>query len=274
MSQEDAWMQFLIRFIILLVCSYIFHDHLEAQDNENSSKAYKENGSFRLWYSAPQNSSSILANLEEYKIQIYSTWLPSKDISTWNPKCDVYCITGVDNYSIGGRHSLNSLGEALVVKDGCRVLRRKITLNISNLESMISVIPHEMAHVVLASNLNVSEIPCWLDEGIAMSCEPEQRQNEYLSKVHKLFSEEDLKSKTLTLNSSSPNGADVNSYYIRAYALTLYIIETHGRSTVLKLAEACQKEGRAQAFNRILRVNDFDELDSIVKSHFIEKQKS
>jgi len=239
----------------------------EVDPSGNSSAESSDTQCFKLRSNDPQYLS-ITHHLDKCRHEIVRQWFPSITGHDWTPPCDVYLYFEIDENANEGRQAPGSLGHAIVVKDRSRVLRRKIVLDVSDSSLLNALIPHEVAHVVIASYLDVPELPCWLDEGIAMTCEPDYKQAVYGAKVRSWLASESLRSEELTCLDSAPRGKLSDQYYTRAYALTIFLIETHDRATVLRLAEACHRDGQRAAFKNLLNVIDFAELDKAVKAHF------
>ena len=284
-----AWIRLHIKFIALILSTAIAGPDPMAGDQRDAvepipivtpsrshnsiDKTDSRNSCFRLCDQESKHPP-ISQQLEENRREILATWFPAVEMNDWSPICDVYLYSGINENSPEGRRAPGSLGHALVVKDGTRVLRRKIVLDVSHANSLPAVVRHEVAHVVIASYLDVPELPCWLDEGIAMSCEPGYRKYEYRQAVHSLLARDVLRSDAITRTSTPPRGHESEEFYIRAFALTTFLIETHGRETVLTVAQRCHREVRRATFSNLLNINDFAELDEVVKAHFEHVENS
>jgi len=103
-------------------------------------------------------------------------------------------------------------------------------------------IAHELTHVVvgLATDNPYSDLPAWLNEGLAMYNEGELRGG------NKTALEEAIRNNTLlsVRSMSAPTGNPdlVNQWYGQAYSIVQYLIEVHGKDKMTRLL-AVFKEG-------------------------------
>lgn len=230
---------------------------------------------FRVWHTERALAERVLARAEESRRVIVQAWFPRASTDEWQPLCDIYLCSDGREFGIGRSETLDSPGHALVVKDGQHVLRRKIVLQASHPLLLDAVIPHEVAHIVTRSYWHGKQLPHWADEGIAMLCEPEQRQETYraelidfLSQSKGMTSREILGANCVS-NARQPAGA-----YAGAYALSFYLVENAEREAFLRLSSLAHESDQLNFLRETYGLGSFGELDAAVNKRFNVSNRS
>ena len=123
-------------------------------------------------------------------------------------------------------------------------------------------IAHELTHIVvgLATENPYSEIPAWLNEGLAMYNEGELREDNAKA-LEKGIRENRLIS-VRSLTSATGNPVEVNLFYGEVYSVVDFLLKTYGKEKMSELLKVF-KEG-SLADDALMKVYGFDqdELDA------------
>lgn len=226
------------------------------------SWAVLEGSNFRVWHSDYHLAQRVLAQAERSRIATLRDWLPDEPREPWQPRCDIYLYGLRAEHLARGRMSPNSAGQAIVVKDNHRVLRRKIMLDSADPRLLDAVVPHEVAHIVLGGYFPNGHLPSWADEGIAMLNEPLDRQREYLRQFGRWDQRRGAKDcEELILSSGSVRGQTSEQFYGRSFLLTSYLVRRGGRGQLIRFLESAMATDDATALQQIYGITDLNELD-------------
>lgn len=224
---------------------------------------------FRIWYVDRELAERVLAQAEKSRAAIVNAWFPSESADEWQPQCDVYLCSSIREYAIEGRRAPNSAGQAMVVKDGHRVLRRKIVLKATDPRLLDAVVPHEVAHIITGSYFPGAEIPCWADEGIAMLNEPFERQQGYLDRVTELNRRSGgMCSSELIRQHASPHVRASEEFHVRSFGVAFYLVNKEGKDKFLRFVEMVNETDHATALQVIYGIDSFKRLDEHISRFF------
>src|SRR5262245_51464099 len=146
--------------------------------HETQGWLIQETGSFRVICRRDAAEAARLPQAcEALRRQLQETWF-GDTTADWSPRCEIVLHPTVAGYVKQlGPGSEQSSGCATIEIEKGRVIRRRIDLRTDADDWMISALPHEMTHVVLADRFATKQIPRWADEGIAILSEPQGRQS-------------------------------------------------------------------------------------------------
>ncbi len=149
----------------------------------------------------------------------------------WERRCKIYIFpdkemylsaTGQPSWSIGSAH-----------------YGRKEVLSYSGCQAFVEeTLPHEIAHLIFRDFVGFeSDIPMWLDEGVAQRQEPsKQKVLDYyvwqLAREKKLWSMERL---TRAGPGAIENPDNARTFYIQAASVVSFLIDRHGASSFIHL---------------------------------------
>ncbi len=224
---------------------------------------------FRIWHRDRELAERVLAGAEKARLATAGAWFPNQPCEQWQPPCDVYLCPSGREYAVEGRGSPNSAGQAVVVKDGHRVLRRKIVVNASDARLLDAVIPHEVAHIVVGSHFPHGYVPRWADEGIAMLSEPPHRQREYLLQFAKWNQKPGARNcRQIMSESEYLHARAAEEFYARSFHLAFYLVNRKGRESLIRYLETAMQSDVATALHSVYEISNFDELDRGVERFF------
>ena len=94
------------------------------------------------------------------------------DVEPGTPRCDIYLYPDARIFAQVTGQPADSPGFSTMGLSSGRVVARRINLRADHAGLVEAVVPHEVAHVVLADLFPTQQIPRWADEGMAVLAEP------------------------------------------------------------------------------------------------------
>ncbi len=137
----------------------------------------QESDTFRV-YCQPNlaDAKRLPEACEALRRQLQETWFGTA-AQDWSPRCDIVVHATIAGYIRElGAGSRQSSGCATVDLEKGHVIKRRIDLRADADDWLISALPHELTHVILAEKFADKQIPRWADEGMAILTEPRTRQ--------------------------------------------------------------------------------------------------
>ena len=148
----------------------------------------------------------------------------------WERRCKVFIYPDQETYVRGTGQPSWSIGSAHY--------GRKEVLSYSGCRAFIEeTLPHEIAHLIFRDFVGFeSDIPLWLDEGVAQRQEPsKQKVVDYyvwqLARQKKLWSMERL---TRANHGAIQDPDDARTFYIQAASVVSFLIDRHGASSFIQ----------------------------------------
>lgn len=125
---------------------------------------------FRLLSKLDENdATTVAARLEKVRTDTRKKWL-GLGAEKWEWPCEVQYHPSVDEYSRKTGLPKYSPGHSSIEMESLtgRIVRRGIHMHGEVDKVLVTVLPHEVTHTVLAGNFGTFHVPRWLDEGIAV----------------------------------------------------------------------------------------------------------
>ncbi len=133
-----------------------------------------------------------------------------------------------------------------------------------NLDWGTRAVAHELTHLVIHQvTFNpYSELPTWLDEGLAMNNEGEMEAS-FASILNKAASEDNLISVQSLSSPFSAYAEESSLAYAQSYSLVAFLIDSYGQDKMFELLNTFrQGSGYDEALERVYRF-DMDGLDAL-----------
>jgi hypothetical protein len=212
---------------------------------------------------------------EALRRQLQTTWL-GEAAGDWSPRCEIVVHPTVSGYVKQlGPGSEQSSGCATIDIEKGRVTRRRIDLRADADDWMVSALPHEMTHVIVADRFATRQIPRWADEGIAILSEPAARQGIRRSAMQRAlartprFSAGDL----LALR-EYPTGERRDAFYGQSASLVAYLIERESPARFIEFLQLGQTQGFESALTEIYQIRSLADLDARWRPQLLERGPS
>jgi len=227
-------------FIILNFTISVFSSEWKELSSEHFIIYYKENENFakEVSYKAEKYYSSIASDIGYSRYSDFWTWDKRVKIYIYPTKKDYLKETNQPTWSEGMADYKNKQIISYALSEGF----------------LDSILPHEMAHLIFRDFVGFkSEIPLWLDEGVAQWAEISKR--DHIRKLAKELYQKDLllslkdimtldirnlrdKDKVFIRPTKTKTGQDgvlfigteqlINNYYLQSVSIVGFLIEKYG----------------------------------------------
>lgn len=251
-------------------------DNVVARSYESQGWLIQETAAFRVFCRANCADVKRLPEAcEALRRQLQETWLGSAS-SDWSPRCDVVLHPTVASYDreLGPASRQSSGCTSIDIKKGL-VLKRRIDLRADADDWLISALPHELTHVVLAEKFATKQIPRWADEGMAILSEPSARQAVRRSAMERALGKAPrFTAGELIALTEYPAGAQRDAFYGQSASLVAFLIERDSPERFLEFVERGQKQGFERALAEVYAIRSLAELDSHWRPQLLDRGQS
>ncbi|MBI1832269.1 MAG: hypothetical protein HYR84_12570 [Planctomycetes bacterium] len=220
--------------------------------------------SFRVFHKQNPDLAERVAQIAEAtRSTMYRKWFDT-DGDAWEPRCELVLhptsagytnMTGVPN---------SSPGHARIEVDmGGRVVARRLDLRLDVPAMTETVLPHETTHAVLAGNFGMKHVPRWVDEGIAVLSEPNEKIEQHRRNLHKQHKD----GLTFTLKElmelpDYPNPRRIGAFYAQSVVLVEFMTQQRGAKAFTDFVKDGMRYGYPSALQKHYQMT-FTQLDQL-----------
>jgi hypothetical protein len=210
-----------------LLALVVFLPYLPADPAETRSKHQTTN--FEVEAPTEEIARTIGEAAEKHRKQLAEAWL-GKELPAWSSRCPIQVTI-----------TLGKGGSTSFAFDSGKVLSQEMKVQGTLEQLLISVVPHEVMHTILAHHFR-QPVPRWADEGAAILIET-NAERELHSKLlsHILETNRSFPLRRLLTLRDYPS--DVMVLYGQGYAVTKFLVEKKGRPTFLNFVARGMKDG-------------------------------
>jgi hypothetical protein len=207
-----------------------------------------ETANFVVWTHLDESATRELAvRCEKLRSSLRASWL-GFDGSLWIPKCAIVLHAGATEYQNTLGTPEVSVGCTTVTCDQGRIVFRRIDLRNDAQNWRENALPHELTHVVVSERWLDGQIPTWLNEGLAMTSESAQLQEDRLDMLEAACRSPELLPVNIVLADDHAGARlDPNLRYAVSLSLTRFLLQQGDREQLLRFAELVTTDGYEQA---------------------------
>jgi hypothetical protein len=212
---------------------------------------------------------------EALRRQLQETWFGAA-AESWSPRCEIVVHASVAGYVRElGTASRQSSGCATVDIERGHVVRRRIDLRADADDWLISALPHEMTHVILAEKFADKQIPRWADEGMAILTEPVARQAIRRTAMQRALARSPrYVAAGLMSIREYPQGDRRDAFYGQSASLVAFLIERDSPERFLEFVQLGQKQGFERALVDVYRIRSLADLDERWRPQLLDRGQS
>jgi tetratricopeptide (TPR) repeat protein len=189
-----------------------------------------ESAHFRIFHNESNEFAERVAGIaENTRTTMYRKWFGSEP-PAWQPGCELILHPSAASYSKMTGVPASSPGHSRIESDPSgRVLSRRMDLR-HDLPGMTdAVLPHETTHIVLAGMFGNTPVPRWVDEGIAVLSEPNEKIDLHRRNLVRSHQEGRLFGlKELMELPDYPPGARISAFYAQSVVLVEFLANQKG----------------------------------------------
>lgn len=212
---------------------------------------------------------------EALRRQLQETWIGTAG-HAWSPRCDIVVHSRVAGYVRQlGAGSQQSSGCATIDVERGQVVKRRIDLRADADDWLISALPHELTHVILADKFADRQIPRWADEGIAILAEPVSRQAIRRAAMQRAVTRAGRFGAAELLSLREYPASDRrDAFYGQSASLVAYLIERDSPARFLEFLQLGQKQGFEPALVEVYQIRSLAELDARWRPQLLDQGQS
>jgi tetratricopeptide (TPR) repeat protein len=212
-----------------------------------------ETGHFRVFHNQNRDFADKVAQIaEDTRLQMSRKWF-GKDGDDWQPKCDIYLHADGTEYKTATGQNPDFPGHSRIELDKTngRVVCRTMHLRCDNPSLLQAILPHETTHVVLAGNFGSKHTPRWVDEGVAVLTEPEEKVEQHRKNLNRCLQNRELiPLKDLLALENFPEARQITVFYAQSVALVDYLTRLRGPQVFMDFAREGLRCGYESALQK------------------------
>lgn len=205
----------------------------------------------------------LAASCEAWRTALGQHWLDEQPKASWRPQCEVivHPTQAAYNQTLG-RPGDRSVGCTSLKCEGDRVVYRRIDVRSDAADWSNSALPHELTHVVLADRFGNRPLPRWIDEGLAMLAEADEKHQLRWTDLRAAWrSRPTYKAQDLMRVSALPAAALRDAFYGQSVTLVSYLIQKRGPAAFLQFVERLPNESPEAALAAVYGIARIADLD-------------
>jgi hypothetical protein len=229
---------------------------------------------FRVFHSeTPEFAEKVAQAAERTRSAMQRKWFGDAD-EDWSSRCEIYLHPTAQYFSWATGAPTSIPGYTRTRADGDRVLSRRVDLSCEDPNLLAAVLPHEISHAVLAGRFGWSAIPHWVNEGMAVLSEPQEKIDAHLRRLPRYRRAGDLfPAEQLLELQEYPERRLMGVFYAESVSLVDFLAQEKGPKTFCRF----MRDGLRNGFEKALKSNygwDLDELDSRWRNYAFKEVSS
>lgn len=226
-----------------------------------------ETANFRIFHADGALADRIARRAEQARSELLRFWSGSEPASPWSPRCDLYVYPDATIFARVTGQPGDSPGFSTMGLSGGRVVARRINLRADHEGLVDAVVPHEVAHVVLADLFPTQQIPRWADEGIAVLAEPDGAQSGRLAHLEGPLSSGRVFRSGQLMTAAMPDGRYWDLFIAQSASLTRYLIQLDSPGRLVSYLRESHQLGAEAALRKVYGFEGFDDLHARWLAH-------
>ncbi len=227
----------------------------------------QETDNFRIFHVDPDLAEKAAEAAEAVRATQAKRWGSPATRAAWEPKCDIYLYPTAADFARMTGQPETSPGFSTMGIGGGKVVARRVNLRADHPQLIAAVLPHEVAHVVLADVFPDQQIPRWADEGMAVLAEPPAEQVGRCSELGAPLADNRVFPLETLMTTDYPEAKDWNLYYAQSVSLTRFLMAQGGPSKFVAFVKDSQQRGPDTALRATYRIAGFKDLEARWRDH-------
>jgi len=192
-------------------------------------------GSFQL-------AERVAMAAERARANLANRWFGEED-TDWTVPCRIFLHVDSAEFVRATGQPAVVPGYSFTGAEGDRVVSRRIDLRSDHPRMLSSVVPHEVTHILLAYRFGAA-LPPWVNEGMAVLGEPEERVRRHLQDLPRYRREGQLWScRQLMEMSDYPAMQFYGPFYAQSVSLVEFLVQEKGQRAFTRLLRDSQQQG-------------------------------
>jgi len=193
---------------------------------------------------------------ERVRSDLWVAWFAQENRPQWTPKCQIVLHASRDTFADATENRASSSGYSTTHSNRGRVISQRIDLLLDGSDLLHTVLPHELAHVLLSYHFVRRPLPLWAEEGLAVMAETHEMKNAHLQNLDAyarrgaLFTAQEL----MALR-EYPADHLRGVFYAQSVSLVDYFINRRGTSQFIEYLSLAGRQGNEVVLQRIYGIS-------------------
>jgi hypothetical protein len=148
------------------------------------------------------------------------------------------------------------------------VVSRRIDLLVDDSDLVHAVLPHEISHILFASELGTVTPPLWADEGIAVLSETDSAKHAHERNLDNSFESGTwFSAEQLMTMKGYPANEHRDLFYAASVSLVEFLVSHGGSQRFLEFVRSASASGYEAALRRAFGISSYNQLDMLWSQH-------
>lgn len=230
-----------------------------------------ETTNFRVFHVDPALAEKAAEAAEAARISQGAHWGSRAVRGAWTPRCDLYLYPTPADFARMTGQPETSPGFSTMGISGDQVTTRRVNLRADHPQLLAAILPHEVAHVVLADVFTDQQIPRWADEGMAVLAEPPAEQAGRAAELNAPLAQNRVFKLDQLMNIDYPGADQWSLYYAQSVSLTKFLVHQGTPNQFIAFLKQAQRQGPEVALREVYQIEGFSDLETRWRT-FAERQ--
>ena len=221
-----------------------------------------ETTNFRVFHVDADLAEKAAEAAEAARIAQGAQWGSRAVRGAWTPRCDLYLYPTPADFARMTGQPETSPGFSTMGISGDRVTTRRVNLRADHPQLLSAVLPHEVAHVVLADIFTDHQIPRWADEGMAVLAEPPSEQEGRAAELNAPLAQNRVFKLDQLMDIDYPGAEHWGLYYAQSVSLTKFLVRRGTPDQFIAFLKQAQRQGPEVALREIYQIEGFADLET------------
>jgi hypothetical protein len=231
--------------------------------------AIYQSDSFRLTCPVDRTTTAkpakLLALCEALRAELQQRWL-EQPTPAWEVRCDIVLHRTRTEYArYLGPGSERTSGCTTIEVNDAGISLRRLDFRLDSPGWERDVLPHELAHVVLADRFPEKPMPAWASEGIAVLLEGDRKLAQRNQELLRAWQNRQVPYPShLLLTADNPHAYAPDAFYGQSARLAGFLCIREVSPKFLDFVAQCEMHGHDKALLDVYGIRSRDELDRLL----------
>ncbi len=239
----------------------------QPSDDQLGRWQLRETPNFRIFHDDEEIAERVAPYAESVRAILVRSWIKSTVPQDWQPKCDIYIYPDTAIYRQVTDQPSDSPGFSTIGLNEGRVAARRVNLRADHPSLVEVVLPHELAHIVLADLFSDQQLPRWVDEGLAVSAEPSTSRSKKADDLATTIASGRYFRISDLMTAEFPDGRYWDLFMAQSASVVEFLVTRESFDHFVQFVKASQKTAPEAALRSHYNFDGFDDLEAQWLAH-------
>jgi hypothetical protein len=223
----------------------------------------EESANIRVFHhKQPELAEKAMRLADRTRLDMQKKWLTKTE--NWSPPCDIYLHDTADAYSAYTKVPRSLPGHSRISVDPSKgVVERQVHVRCDDMNLLYSTLPHEVTHVVIASQFGDKLPPRWADEGVAVLTEPREHIDLHLRNLPDQHSgQQAFRVRDLMRMDDYPEAQRIGAFYAESVSVVDFLTRKREPTVFMQFVREGMNKGYDAALKKYYGYNNFEEMEN------------